>query len=195
MTLRVSGKNMDVGEALRSKALEHFDATVAKYFDGGYEGHLTLSHDGAGFTADCVVHLDTGALLQAQAEAVDATAAYEAMAANIEKRLRRYNRKLRSHRRRPEDENGIAQSYVLAAPDDDTELDVDFSPAVIAETVESAENIDLARAERAKERAEERIREARLNHDGSVDRDRAEAALARAINRIKVAGMRRATAR
>ena len=66
---------------------------------------------------------------------------------------------------------------------------------VIAETVESAENIDLARAERAKERAEERIREARLNHDGSVDRDRAEAALARAINRIKVAGMRRATAR
>ena len=146
MTLRVSGKNMDVGEALRSKALEHFDATVAKYFDGGYEGHLTLSHDGAGFTADCVVHLDTGALLQAQAEAVDATAAYEAMAANIEKRLRRYNRKLRSHRRRPEDENGIAQSYVLAAPDDDTELDVDFSPAVIAETTANLRRLSVGEA-------------------------------------------------
>lgn len=145
MTLRVSGKNMDVGDALRSKALEHFDAIVTKYFDGGYEGHLTLSHDGAGFSADCVVHLDTGALLQAQAEANDPTSAYEAMATHIEKRLRRYNRKLRSHRRKPEDENGTAQSYVLATPDED-ELDVDFSPAVIAETSANLKRLSVGEA-------------------------------------------------
>jgi F-type H+-transporting ATPase subunit epsilon len=66
---------------------------------------------------------------------------------------------------------------------------------VIAETVEAAEDIDINRAERARTRAEERIREARATHDASVDRARAEAALARATNRIKVAAMRRATAR
>ena len=93
MTLRVSGKNMDVGDARRGKAEDHFDAVVLKYFDGGYDGHLTLTPDGIGYRADCVVHLDSGAMLQASAQGGDATSAYEIMALNIEKRLRRYNRK------------------------------------------------------------------------------------------------------
>ena len=49
MTLRVSGKNMDVGDALRSRAEAHFDSVVKKYFDGGYTGHLTLEPEGPGF--------------------------------------------------------------------------------------------------------------------------------------------------
>ncbi|HEY4202965.1 MAG TPA: HPF/RaiA family ribosome-associated protein [Devosiaceae bacterium] len=146
MTLRVSGKNMDVGDALRGKALEHFDTVVSKYFDGGYEGHLTLSHDGAGFAADCVVHLDSGALLQASALGGDATSAYVAMAANIEKRLRRYNRKLKSHRRKADGEDGTAQTYVLAAPDEDEELDADFSPAVIAESTGNLRRLSVGEA-------------------------------------------------
>ena len=67
MTLRVSGKNMDVGEALRTKAEGHFDQVVKKYFDGGYTGHLTLEPEGSGFSALCSVHLDSGAVLQASA--------------------------------------------------------------------------------------------------------------------------------
>ena len=51
MTLRVSGKNMDVGDALRTKAEGHFDGVVKKYFDGGYTGHLTLEPEGSGFNA------------------------------------------------------------------------------------------------------------------------------------------------
>lgn len=66
---------------------------------------------------------------------------------------------------------------------------------VIAETVEPAETIDVARAERAQTRAEERIREARTTHHSGIDMARAEAALARATNRLKVAGMRRVGAR
>ena len=53
MTLRVSGKNMDVGEALRTRAEGHFDNVVKKYFDGGYSGHLTLEPEGSGFNAQC----------------------------------------------------------------------------------------------------------------------------------------------
>ncbi len=59
---------------------------------------------------------------------------------------------------------------------------------VIAETVESAEEIDVHRAERSRSRAETRIKEARATHDRTVDMVRAEAALARSMNRLKVAG-------
>ena len=98
MTLRVSGKNMDVGDALRTRAEGHFDGVVKKYFDGGYTGHLTLEPEGSGFNALCLVHLDSGTILQATAYGGDAISAYEILTETIEKRLRRYNRKLKQHR-------------------------------------------------------------------------------------------------
>jgi len=146
MTLRVSGKNMDVGEALRSRAESHFEAVVRKYFDGGYDGHLTLSHDGAGYRADCVVHLDSGAILQSGAQAGDASSAYEILANTIENRLRRYNRKLKTHRRRNEEEAFFAQSYVLAAPEADEEVEPDFAPPVIAESTAHLRRLSVGEA-------------------------------------------------
>jgi ribosomal subunit interface protein len=148
MTLRVSGKNMDVGDALRGKAQDHFTAVVGKYFDGGYDGHLTLSPDGAGFRADCVVHLDTGASLQASAQGGDPTSAYEIMAINIEKRLRRYNRKLRQ---RPRGANGAADGFtahytVLGATEPVDELDIDYAPPVIAETTKNLRQMSVEEA-------------------------------------------------
>ena len=146
MALRVSGKNMDVGESLRGKAVDYFDAMVGKYFDGGYNGHLTLEPEGIGFRADCQVHLDTGVILQASASANDATAAYEAMTGHIEKRLRRYKRKLKNHRRNVNgNEDGYA-AYVLAAPQGVEEIDEDFAPPVIAETTESLRTMSVGDA-------------------------------------------------
>ncbi|MDE2735008.1 MAG: F0F1 ATP synthase subunit epsilon [Gemmatimonadota bacterium] len=55
--------------------------------------------------------------------------------------------------------------------------------AVLAETAERVEEIDVARAEAARQRAEERLARAR---EERVDVARAEAALARAINRIRI---------
>lgn len=148
MTLRVSGKNMDVGEALRLKAEEHFDAVVKKYFDGNYSGHMTLEPEGSGFTAQCMVHLDSGAVLQAGAYGGDPILAYEMMASTIEKRLRRYNRKLRAHRRHANGADSVeAASYVLAsAEDDDVELHEDYSPPVIAESSASLRQMSVGEA-------------------------------------------------
>jgi ribosomal subunit interface protein len=148
MSLRVSGKNMDVGDALRSKAEAHFDSVVKKYFDGGYSGHLTLEPEGSGFNALCMVHLDTGAVLQSSAFGGDAISAYELMADTIEKRLRRYNRRLKS-RRRPlngEDSGIEAQSYVLALPDEIGDADDDFAPTVIAETTSNLREMSVGEA-------------------------------------------------
>lgn len=147
MTLRVSGKNMDVGDALRGKAQDHFASVVGKYFEGGYEGHLTLSPDGIGFRADCVVHLDSGTTLQASALGTDATSAYEGMALNIEKRLRRYNRKLKKGRR-PADgaSTMLAQYTVLGAADEVDELAEDYAPPVIAETTQNLRQMSVEEA-------------------------------------------------
>ena len=149
MTLRVSGKNMDVGDALRGKAEDHFASVVGKYFDGGYDGHLTLTPDGIGFRADCVVHLDSGAVLQASAQGGDATSAYEVMALNIEKRLRRYNRKLKQHRRGANG-NGtddvMAQYTVFGASEDFDELDEDYAPPVVAETTKNLRQMSVEEA-------------------------------------------------
>ena len=146
MSLRVSGKNMDVGEALRAKATQRFDDVVGKYFDGGYEGHLTLEHEGSGFQAVCMIHLDTGAMLQSEAYGGDAVSAYELMALHIEKRLRRYNRKLKAHRRAA-DEDGAATAYVLlAGTDDDEEVEEDYSPPVVAETTSNLRRMSVGEA-------------------------------------------------
>ena len=148
MTLRVSGKNMDVGEALRTKAEGHFDGVVKKYFDGGYTGHLTLEPEGSGFCADCMVHLDSGAMLQASAYGGDAISAYEILTETIEKRLRRYNRKLKQHHKT--NGNGVdtleAQSYILQSPEDDEELGDDYSPPVIAETTKNLRQMSVEEA-------------------------------------------------
>lgn len=146
MALRVSGKNMDVGDALRGKAEDHFASVVGKYFDGGYEGHLTLSPDGVGFRADCVVHLDSGATLQASAKGGDATGAFEVMALNIEKRLRRYNRKLKQHRRGNGAEGVPVHYTVLGASDSFDELDEDYAPPVVAETTKSLRQLSVEEA-------------------------------------------------
>ena len=147
MTLRVSGKNLDVGDALRTKAQDHIDKVVTKYFDGGYDGHLTLEHEGSGFGATCMIHLDSGAILQASAYGGDAVSAYEVMATNIEKRLRRYNRKLKSHRRSEDSSDTTeAQSYVLGLPDDHDELDEDYAPPVIAETTANLKRMSVGEA-------------------------------------------------
>lgn len=152
MTLRVSGKNMDVGDALRGKAQEHFAAVVAKYFDGGYNGHLTLTPDGIGFRADCIVHLDSGATLQSTAKAGDPTSAYEGMALNIEKRLRRYNRKLKSRSKgggsagAGTNDDLLAQYTVLGSADGLDELDEDYAPPVIAETTKNLRSLTVGEA-------------------------------------------------
>jgi ribosomal subunit interface protein len=147
MSLRVSGKNMDVGEALRARAEAHFESTVRKYFDGGYTGHLTLEHEGAGYNAQCLVHLDTGAVLQSSAYGGDATSAYELMTDNIEKRLRRYNRRLKSRRHQGNGTEPVAaQSYVIALPDEIEDDGRDFAPTVIAETTSNLKQMSVGEA-------------------------------------------------
>ena len=97
MALRISGKNMDIGEALRSQIENRVEAALGKYFDGHTTGHVTVSPDGSGYHVECVLHLASGVTLDASGAANDAYAAAEMAADRIEKRLRRYKRRLKDH--------------------------------------------------------------------------------------------------
>ena len=147
MALRVSGKNMDVGENLRTTAQDRLDDVISKYFDGGFEGHLTFEHEGSGFLSEMVLHLDTGAVLRAHAHARDAISSFHTTADHIEKRLRRYKRKLKSRRKKGGSMAEImAQSYVLDSPDTHEEVAEDFNPPIIAKSASSLLRMSVGEA-------------------------------------------------
>jgi ribosomal subunit interface protein len=98
MSFRVSGKNLDVGDSLRTRINARIGEAISKYFDGGYSGHVTIARDGSGFRTECAVHLDSKITLRAEASAADAYASADQAALRVEKRLRRYHRRLKDHR-------------------------------------------------------------------------------------------------
>jgi ribosomal subunit interface protein len=91
--MRISGKNMNIGAALRERIDGRVAEATSKYFNGGYSGHTTVERDGFGFHTECVLHLDSGAILEAEGMAADAYESADQAAIHIEKRLRRYKRR------------------------------------------------------------------------------------------------------
>lgn len=150
MSLRISGRHMDVGDAFRARINERVGDAIDKYFDGGFKGHVTLEKSGSRFTADCVIFLDSGMDLQATGQAYEPHAAFEAAAERIEKRLRRYKRRLKSH----DAGNGANVpsdiAYTIMAPmvddDEDVDVPVDYAPAVVAESTVALKTMSVASA-------------------------------------------------
>jgi ribosomal subunit interface protein len=149
MTLRVSGKNLDIGEALRGQVEGRLANALGKYVDGGYAGHVTVMKDGFGFKTECVLHLSSGTTLEASGAAGDAYAAFDQAAEKIEKRLRRYNRRLKD---RPNGANGrptpvMDSAYtVLEEPSDEALQDGEYHPVVIAEDTRSLHRLSVSDA-------------------------------------------------
>jgi ribosomal subunit interface protein len=100
MSFRISGKNVDVGEALRSRIEARIAEALSKYFDGGYSGHATVEREGSGFRTECALHLDSKVTLRAEGSAPDAYVSADQAVLHVEKRLRRYHRRLKEHRPR-----------------------------------------------------------------------------------------------
>lgn len=149
MALRVSGKNIDVGDALRARLTERVSEVLAKYFDGGWSGHVTVSREGSGYRSDCMLHLDSGVNLQAQGSAQDANSCADSAVEKIERRLRRYKQRQKTrHATNEVDEGSAAQSYILSAvPESETEVELDgWSPTVVAEHVTRLRTMSVADA-------------------------------------------------
>ena len=153
MPFRVSGKNIQIGEALRERINQRVAEATSKYFDGGFSGHVTVGKEGFGFRTDCAIHLDSGITLEVQAVAADAYASADQAAERIEKRLRRYKRRLKDHQTARVDGAAIeppavdARSYVIASPEPDNEDEVTaFNPVIIAESTTALRRISVSEA-------------------------------------------------
>jgi ribosomal subunit interface protein len=148
MTLRVSGKNLDIGEALRSQVQARMAGALSKYFDGGYSGHVTVARDGTGFRTECVLHLTSGMTIEASGAAQDAYASFDQSAIRIEKRLRRYKQRLKEHAMGSgERSSGVEAPYaVLEAPTDEAVGEEGYHPVVIAETMKPLHRLSVSDA-------------------------------------------------
>lgn len=149
MPLRVSGKNLDIGELLRRHVVEKVEAVVARYFDGKTSGHVVISPEGSAYRTDCSFHLSSGVNLQAEGRAHEPYASFEQAADKIERRLRRYNKRLKEH----SELAGAADArgrkvakFVIEAPNEHEEAPADFSPVVVAEGSQPLKNLSVASA-------------------------------------------------
>ena len=134
MDISIKGKNLDVGDALRTYVEKHLDAVVIKYFSKAHDAAVTISREAHRFRCDIVVHPVRGVLVQSHAASEDAYASFDASLERIAKQIRRYKRRITNHHNRRAPSDSIpAQQYVLAPESEHEELSADAQPAIIAE--------------------------------------------------------------
>ncbi|MBV1916593.1 MAG: ribosome-associated translation inhibitor RaiA [Sphingomonadaceae bacterium] len=95
MDIRVSGHQVDTGEALQTQTTERLTAIVEKYFNRALSSHVTFGRAPAGaFRCDIIMHVMHNLVLKASGSAHDAHKALDEAAGKIDKQLRRYKRRL-----------------------------------------------------------------------------------------------------
>ena len=146
MSLRISGKHMELGDSFRSQISSRIGDAIDKYFDGGFSGHVVVEKSGSRYAADCNLHLDSGVNLQAEGEAQDPQVAFEKAFDRIEKRLRRYKRRLKDRNVEPLQVDDIAYRVMESVADDDIEIAPDYAPAIVAESTVALKTLSVANA-------------------------------------------------
>jgi len=103
MQITVTGKQIDVGDALRRHVNDRLTNGVAKYFDGAMEGHVVFSHDGPLYRAHISVRVGKGIRWESGADDPEIYASFNLAAEHMDKQLRRHKRKLRDHGKNRDD--------------------------------------------------------------------------------------------
>ncbi len=123
MRITVSGKQVELSDALRTRVGLSLDSISAKYFDHALEANVTFSRARSFFTCDINMHAGRGLTLRGEGEAADANGAFDDAAEHIAKRLRRYRRRVNDHQHDQtlRDIPQAATQYVLRPTDEDAE--------------------------------------------------------------------------
>jgi ribosomal subunit interface protein len=149
MQIKITGRNLDVGDALRTHIDERLRQLQQRYFEATVHGHVTVEKIRAGFHTDCSLHLATGLLLQAQGNAGDGHGSFDAAAQHLERQLKRYKQRIKDHQRTRLEPVRFeeAASYVISAAGDEmTPEPVDLNPVVIAESVSNVPELTVGEA-------------------------------------------------
>ncbi len=140
MDIRVSGHQVDTGDALKQHVTDRLQGVANKYFSRALSAHVTFGtgpHD-HGFVCDIIAHVMQGVVLKGSGRAMDAHLAFDEASDKIEKQLRRYKRRLKDHH------SGSGNGAVATLDADDAnyvvfdagdiEVEAEDHPPIIAET-------------------------------------------------------------
>ena len=136
MRYQISGKQLDVGEALQTHVKTELGETVDKYMQRPTDATVVFSRNAHEFLCEATVHLSTGLTASAKGHATEIYAAFEACREKMDKQLRRHKRRLKDHHKERVEpvEFGEAGLYVLAAEEDESAAEgTSLAPVIVAE--------------------------------------------------------------
>lgn len=149
MRYQISGKHLDIGEALTTHVKAEIGELVEKYAQRPTECVVVFSKSAHEFVCETTIHLSTGLNAQAKGHATEVYAAFESCRERMDKQVRRYKRRIRSHHveRKAPVEFGEASSYILAASEEAEDATLDtLAPVVIAEMETKIPSITVGEA-------------------------------------------------
>lgn len=136
MRYQISGKQIDIGDALQTHVKAELGEVMEKYSQRPTDAVVTFSRNAHEFVCETTVHLSTGLQASAKARATEIYAAFEGCREKMDKQLRRYKRRLKDHHlgRSEPVEFGAGSAYILAASDGLDEAEPEsLQPMIIAE--------------------------------------------------------------
>ncbi len=146
MKLRVSGKNFDIGDVLRTQVETRLNALIDKYLDGKCTvAQATFSKEGNGFGSDCYFQLPEGATLEATGKSHDAYAAFDQAISHMETRLQRHRGRLKGRHSGRANTGTKSPMVVYESPTVET-MPEEFHPVIIAESTTTLEHFSVPEA-------------------------------------------------
>lgn len=149
MRYQITGKQIDIGEALQTHVKQELGNVVEKYAQRPTDANVIFSKSAHEFVCEATVHLSTGLTAQAKAHATEIYAAFDSCSEKMDKQLRRYKRRLKDHhkdRAEPVEFLG-ASSYILASEASDAESEPDtLQPMIIAEMESKIQSLSVGEA-------------------------------------------------
>lgn len=151
MQVQVSGKHVDVGEALRSRIVDELSQTIGRFFERGGSADVVVTKESHLFRVDCAVNLASGEFLVSHAYGGDAHSAFGGALDKIETRVRRYKRRIKNHHAGQRDGEAVPMTVLRAPADDEADEAFDVSqgpPAgmVVAETEREIKTMTVSMA-------------------------------------------------
>ena len=172
MRYQISGKQIDIGEALQTHVKAEIGEIIEKYAQRPTDAHMVFSRAGHEYVCEATIHLSTGLTAQAKGHSGEIYAAFESCREKMDKQLRRYKRRIRNHHnsRATPVEFGGASSYILAASEDTEDAEPEtLQPVVIAEMETKIPSITVGEAVMQLELAGQRMLVFRNEGHGGVN--------------------------
>lgn len=136
MRYQISGKQIDIGEALQTHVKDELGSVVEKYAERPTDANIIFSKHAHEFVCEATVHLSTGLTASARGVATEIYAAFDSCAEKLETQLRRYKRRLKDHHKDRTDPVELigASSYILASEQSEVESEPEsLQPVIVAE--------------------------------------------------------------